>query len=73
MTTTRSPRREPYPVYRVQPRDTLRSIALRTLGDAGRAEEIVALNRDVLADPPRLFVGQDLLLPRDARSSPGVE
>ena len=39
------------PVYKVHPRDTLRSIARDTLGDSRRAGEILELNRDVIDDP----------------------
>jgi nucleoid-associated protein YgaU len=56
-----------YPKYRVGPRDTLRSIARDTLGDAHRSDEILELNRDQIDDPRRLTPGIMLVLPDDAR------
>jgi nucleoid-associated protein YgaU len=54
------------PGYKVRPYDTLRSIARDTLGDAHRADEILDLNRGLIADPNHLIVGQFLELPEDA-------
>jgi nucleoid-associated protein YgaU len=55
------------PIYRVRPRDTLRSIARDTLGDSRRAGEILDLNRDVIDDPNHPTTGQTIDLPADAR------
>jgi nucleoid-associated protein YgaU len=60
-----SPRRR-RPTYVVQPRDTLRSIARKTLGDAHRADEIRRLNLDLIDDPADVPVGARLRLPDDA-------
>jgi nucleoid-associated protein YgaU len=54
------------PSYKVRPYDTLRSIARDTLGDAHRADEILDLNRGLIADPTHLIVGQLIELPEDA-------
>jgi nucleoid-associated protein YgaU len=56
------------PVYKIRPRDTLRSIARDTLRDPRRADEIAELNRDVIKDPLNLVVGQIIELPEDART-----
>ena len=61
-----APRR---PVYKVRLYDTLRSIARDSLGDSRRSSEILELNRDLIADPSQLIVGQVLELPEDARTS----
>lgn len=53
--------------YRVQPNDTIWTIAKRTLGSGERWPEILRLNRDVLSDVNRLEVGMVLRLPDDAR------
>ena len=49
--------------YTVASGDSLSQIAQRQLGSTSRQSEIVALNRDVLADPDRLQVGTVLRLP----------
>src|SRR5262249_8817657 len=56
------------PVYKVRSSDTLRSIARALLGDARRADELYALNRDIIDDPTRLTPGQLLALPEDANT-----
>ena len=54
----------PEPVrYRVQPGDSLSSIALQFYGDANRARDIFDRNRDIIRDRNRLLVGQELILP----------
>jgi nucleoid-associated protein YgaU len=53
-------------LYKVRPHETLRSIARKTLGDSHRADEIRALNTEVIDDPANLPVGQILELPEDA-------
>jgi nucleoid-associated protein YgaU len=57
------------PIYKVRPYDTLRTIARDTLSDSKRADEILALNRDIISDPSHLIVGQILELPEDARTN----
>jgi nucleoid-associated protein YgaU len=49
--------------YTVQAGDTLSGIAEAQLGDASRWPEIFVLNRDVIANPDRIFPDQVLLLP----------
>jgi nucleoid-associated protein YgaU len=58
-----APMDPPPRIYVVQPGDTLSGIARQQLGDAGRWPEIFALNRDVIADPDRIFPDQVLILP----------
>jgi nucleoid-associated protein YgaU len=58
-----TPMDPPPRLYIVQPGDTLSGIAEQQLGDAGRWPEIFALNRDVIANPDRIFPGQVLQLP----------
>jgi nucleoid-associated protein YgaU len=58
-----TPMDPPPRLYIVQPGDTLSGIAEAELGDAGRWPEIFALNRDVIANPDRIFPDQVLLLP----------
>jgi nucleoid-associated protein YgaU len=55
------------PIHVVRDRETLRSIARDTLGDARRADEIENLNRDVIVDVSALEPGMRLRLPADAR------
>jgi nucleoid-associated protein YgaU len=55
------------PVHKVQPYETLRTIARDRLGNGRRANEILELNRDAIDDPSDLIVGQILELPDDAR------
>jgi nucleoid-associated protein YgaU len=55
------------PVHKVQPYETLRTIARDRLGSGRRADEILELNRDTIDDPSDLIVGQILELPEDAR------
>ncbi|MFI4898499.1 MAG: LysM peptidoglycan-binding domain-containing protein [Phycisphaerales bacterium JB059] len=50
-------------VHRVEPGDTLSSIAKRYLGTSTRAGEIFQLNRDRLRDMHSLHVGQELRIP----------
>lgn len=53
------------PRYRVGPNETLGSIAQQMLGRASRADQIYALNRDVLRTPNSVPVGAVLKLPFD--------
>lgn len=56
--------------YTVRSGDSLSRIAARSLGDANRYGEILALNPGVRAD--KLAVGQVLRLPEGARAAPAV-
>ena len=49
--------------YTVQSGDCLWNIAARELGSGLRWSEIYELNRDILSDPDRIQVGQELVLP----------
>lgn len=53
-------------VHLVQSGDTLSGIAELRLGDASRFSEIFELNRELVADPDRIFPEQVLTLPEDA-------
>lgn len=53
--------------YRVKDRDTIWTIAQRTLGAGERWPEISRLNRDVLPDVSQLRAGMILRLPAEAR------
>ena len=50
--------------------DTLRGLANRYLGDAGRALEIYEVNRDVLPSPEVLPIGADLKIPSRQKPIP---
>lgn len=49
--------------YTVQSGDSLWRIASRELGSGTRWSEIYDLNRDVISDPDRIYIGQELQLP----------
>ena len=49
--------------YTVQSGDCLWDIAARELGSGLRWSEIYDLNRDILSDPDRIQIGQELVLP----------
>jgi nucleoid-associated protein YgaU len=49
--------------HRIADGDSLELLALRYLGDKARANEIAALNRDVLSDPSLLPIGRELTIP----------
>jgi LysM repeat protein len=56
--------------YTVKPGDSLKEIAARLLGDAGRWTELYALNRDVIgANPDLVRPGQVLQLPGDPNAA----
>ncbi|HEY2157702.1 MAG TPA: LysM peptidoglycan-binding domain-containing protein [Isosphaeraceae bacterium] len=55
-----------YPIHVVGRFESLRSIARDRLGDARRAPEILALNRNIFRSSDRPVPGQHLRLPRDA-------
>jgi phage tail protein X len=68
------PRRERAPVsppriHRIVDGDTLTSLAVRYWGDASRAGEIFAANRDVLSHPELLPVGKEIRIPRGDAAS----
>ena len=52
--------------YTVKANDTLTKIAQKELGDGSRWREIFLLNRAIIQDPDRIFVGQVLALPVDS-------
>ncbi|GAA4936607.1 LysM peptidoglycan-binding domain-containing protein [Actinoplanes utahensis] len=52
-------------LYTVVRGDNLTRIAREQLGDGDRWREIFNLNRDVIADPDRIIVGQVLVLPNN--------
>ena len=52
--------------YTVKSGDTLTKIAQKQLGDGTRWREIFLLNRSIISDPDRIFVGQVLALPVDS-------
>ena len=49
--------------YVIQPRDTLSSIAAQHLGDRNQWKVIFEANRDRLADPDRLPLGKEIVIP----------
>lgn len=51
-------------LYRVKPGDTLQSIAKEVYGDASRWTHLADANRVRLGDPPVLYPGLKLHLPR---------
>lgn len=55
-----------FPRYVVTSGDSLPKIAKNLLGNAKRADDILALNRTTVMDLSRLYVGQVLNLPEDA-------
>lgn len=56
-------------MYSVKQGDTLSHIAKSLLGDSSRWRELYDLNRDILSNPNRISVGQNLILPDDAAGS----
>jgi nucleoid-associated protein YgaU len=52
--------------YRVQPGDTLSSIAYRYLGNANFWPEVHAANRDAIKNPHYIRIGQRIVLPKGA-------
>jgi nucleoid-associated protein YgaU len=54
-------------IHKVADGDTLVLLARRYLGDASRAGEILALNRDVITPPDALPIGKELKIPPDPR------
>jgi nucleoid-associated protein YgaU len=49
--------------HRVRDGDTLASLAERFLGDAKRADELLAANRERISDPELLPIGVELVIP----------
>jgi hypothetical protein len=60
-------------VHRVQSGETLSGLAAKYLGDAGRFEEIYAVNRDILQSPNDLRPGMMLKIPPKEGSQPEPE
>jgi nucleoid-associated protein YgaU len=56
---------EPLEEYTVQHGDSLSKIAERFLGNPTRYQEIYEVNRDRMATPDRLRVGESLRIPRN--------
>jgi nucleoid-associated protein YgaU len=56
-------RREAEKTYTVQAGDTLGKIAQSLYGDGSRWPEIYEANKDTIADPNRIEVGQELKIP----------
>ncbi|MDO5757380.1 MAG: peptidoglycan-binding protein LysM [Rhodobacterales bacterium] len=48
--------------------DTLSAIAKKTLGSANRYMEIFEANKPMLSDPDKIYPGQVLRIPKDAKS-----
>ena len=51
-------------IYTVKPGDTLSKIAKSALDNANRYMEIFEANRNILKDPDKIQVGQQLVIPR---------
>jgi nucleoid-associated protein YgaU len=68
-TQTTPPANQPQTGYVVKPGDTLWSIAVDQLGDAGAISAIKDLNRDVLRDSDRLRPNMKLRLPAKSATS----
>lgn len=49
--------------YTVRPGDSLSKIAQRYFGDAMRYKDVFAANRDIVADPNKIYPGQRLAIP----------
>ncbi len=52
-----------YGRYKVQSGDTLSKVAQKFYGDSAKYRQIFDANRDVLKDPNKINVGQELTLP----------
>ncbi len=57
-----------YGVYTVEAGDSLSQIAKRFLGAAGRYPEIFEANTDVLTNPDKIQIGQELKIPKRSKS-----
>ena len=66
----------PSRTHKIRDGDTLANIAQRMLGDAGRANELFELNRNVLPSPQLLPLGVEIKIPamdgRAGTSPPGM-
>ena len=58
-----------YGVHIVASGETLSKLAQRYLGDGGRYMDIFRANKDTLADPDKIKVGQKLKIPARVQSS----
>ena len=54
--------------HTVESGDTLSAIAKKTLGSANRYMEIFEANKPMLSDPDKIYPGQVLRIPKDAKS-----
>jgi nucleoid-associated protein YgaU len=61
--------RKPVKKHTIHDGDTLESLAVRYLGDAQRAVDILEANRDVLSDPQLLPIGVAIVIPPDAAAA----
>ena len=61
--------RKPVKKHTIHDGDTLESLAVRYLGDAKRAGEILEVNREVLSDPQLLPIGVAIVIPPDAAAA----
>ncbi len=66
-----APPRKPVKKHTIHDGDTLESLAVRYLGDAQRAGDILAANRDVLSDPQLLPIGVAIVIPPNAAAAAG--
>ncbi|MHB0955935.1 MAG: LysM peptidoglycan-binding domain-containing protein [Pirellulaceae bacterium] len=64
---------KPHKRHTIHDGDTLESLALRYLGDAQRAPEILHLNRNVLADPDLLPIGLTIIIPPAGSAAPAEQ
>jgi murein DD-endopeptidase MepM/ murein hydrolase activator NlpD len=64
------PAPQPSGSYTVRGGDTLSKIAQRSLGDAGRWQELYNLNRDKISNPNIVWPGMTLRLPGGAQAAP---
>lgn len=60
----RTERDDIHGIYTVKPGDTLSKIAKSALDNANRYMEIFEANRNILNDPDKIQVGQQLVIPR---------
>jgi nucleoid-associated protein YgaU len=62
--------RKPVKKHTIHDGDTLESLAVRYLGSAQRAQDILEANRDVLSDPQLLPIGVAIVIPPDTMLPP---
>lgn len=54
--------------HTVEEGDNLSAVAKKTLGDANRYHEIFEANKPMLTDPDKIYPGQVLRIPQDAKA-----